>query len=345
MKFDVVIGNPPYQEESAGTSKRDEPIYHLFYDASFKIADKVCLISPARFLFNAGSTPKRWNQEMLNDEHVKVIYYEQNSSNVFQNTDIKGGVVVLFRNKSKRFDPIGLFTHFIELNTIVNKVTSRKDFKSFSDIVTNRGSYRYSDFAYEDNPLVLAKASDRRLSSNAFEKLSEIFHDVLPEDQNEYVSILGRENANRVYKWFNRRYLDEPSNFESYKVIFPKANGSGAIGEVLSTPLIGEPLIGEPLIGYLETFISAGEFDNQVSAENCLKYIKSKFCRALLGVLKITQENTKKTWAKVPLQDFTSTSDIDWTQSVADVDKQLYKKYDLTQEEIDFIETKVKEME
>ena len=340
MKFDVVIGNPPYQEESAGTSRRDEPIYHLFYDSAFNIADKVCLISPARFLFNAGSTPKRWNQKMLNDKHIKVAYYEQNSGEVFQNTDIKGGVVILYRNKSEKLGPIGLFTHFNELNTIVNKVTSRSDFKPFSDIITNRGSYRYSDFAYEDSPEVLAKTSDRRLASNAFEKLSEIFYDIKPKDNNEYVSILGRENANRVYKWFNRKYLDEPQNFEHYKVIFPKANGSGAIGEVLSTPLIGEPLIG-----YLETFISAGEFDNKLSAENCLKYIKSKFARALLGALKITQENTRKTWIKVPMQDFTPNSDIDWTQSISEVDKQLYKKYDLSQEEIDFIETKVKEME
>lgn len=97
MKFDVVVGNPPYQEESQGTSKRDEPIYHLFYELAFKVGTEVSLISPARFLFNAGSTPKQWNQKMLNDPHVKVAYYEQKSGSVFPNTDIKGGVAVLYR--------------------------------------------------------------------------------------------------------------------------------------------------------------------------------------------------------------------------------------------------------
>lgn len=119
----------------------------------------------------------------------------------------------------------------------------------------------------------------------------------------------------------------------------PAANGSGAIGEVLSTPLIGEPLIGNT-----QTFISFGRFDTALEACNCLKYIKSKFCRTLLGTLKITQSNNRETWANVPLQDFTSNSDIDWTKSIPEIDQQLYKKYGLSQKEIDFIETHVKEM-
>ena len=89
MKFDFIVGNPPYQEETEGTS--DRPIYNLFMDAAFKVSDKVMLITPARFLFNAGKTPKAWNEKMLNDPHFKVIDYEQDSSKVFLNTDIKGG--------------------------------------------------------------------------------------------------------------------------------------------------------------------------------------------------------------------------------------------------------------
>lgn len=335
MKFDVVVGNPPYQEESQGTSKRDEPIYHLFYELAFKVGTEVSLISPARFLFNAGSTPKQWNQKMLNDPHVKVAYYEQKSGSVFPNTDIKGGVAVLYRSADQNFGEIGTFTSFEELNSILKKVVSLPGFSSFSDIVTNRGSYRYSDFAYEDRPEILAKTSDRRLASNAFEKLSEIFYDVQPNDGNEYAKILGRENATRVFKYFRRDYLQEPSNFEKYKVIFPKANGSGSLGETLSSPFVGVPLIG-----YLETFISAGEFDTEKEATNVLKYIKTKFTRTLLGTLKITQENTKKTWKNVPMQDFTQNSDIDWNQTISEIDRQLYKKYGLNETEIEFIEEK-----
>lgn len=75
-----------------------------------------------------------------------------------------------------------------------------------------------------------------------------------------------------------------------------------------------------------------------------MEYIKTKFCRILLGTLKITQANTKEKWKNVPIQDFTEQSDIDWTQSVADIDKQLYAKYNLDQTEIDFIESHVKPM-
>ncbi len=125
----------------------------------------------------------------------------------------------------------------------------------------------------------------------------------------------------------------------------PRANGSGAIGEVLSTPLIGKPLIGKPLIGYTQSFLGIGAFDTHDEANNCMKYIKSKFCRTLLGVLKITQDNPPEKWKYVPLQDFTNDSDIDWSQSIKEIDQQLYAKYELTSEEIEFIETHVKEMD
>ena len=129
------------------------------------------------------------------------------------------------------------------------------------------------------------------------------------------------------------------SNLEKYKVMVPKANGSGALGEVLSTPLIGKPLIG-----FTETFISIGEVNTSREAEAILKYVKSKFARTMLGILKITQDNTRPVWRLVPLQDFTSSSDIDWSKSISEIDQQLYAKYGLNQEEIDFIESHVKEM-
>ena len=105
------------------------------------------------------------------------------------------------------------------------------------------------------------------------------------------------------------------------------------------------PLIGEPLIGYTQTFIGVGAYDTQEEAEAALKYIKTKFARVMLGILKITQDNPKGVWKYVPLQDFTPNSDIDWTKSVAEIDRQLYRKYGLDEKEIAFIESKVREME
>lgn len=334
MKFDVVIGNPPYQEEAQGTSTKDMPIYHKFISESYKISKKASLITPARFLSNAGGTPKTWNQQMLNNQHVKVSFFEQKSGNVFPGTDIKGGVAVTYYDTEQEFEPIEVFVPFIEMNSIRKKVI-KKNFESIDQFVTNRGSYRYSDLIYTDFPNLMKRVSDRRVASNAFEKLPELFFDVKPEDGNEYIKIYGRFNNERVYKWFRKDYVTCPSNFEKYKIILPKANGSGAIGEVLSTPVIG----------YTETFISVGEFNSLEEAEACLKYIKSKFLRTMLGVLKITQDNTKAVWHYIPLQDFTVNSDIDWTQSVADIDRQLYQKYGLSPEEIAFIETHVREMD
>ncbi|EAG5533064.1 hypothetical protein DA162_15170, partial [Listeria monocytogenes] len=115
---------------------------------------------------------------------------------------------------------------------------------------------------------------------------------------------------------------------------------TGAIGEVLSTPLIGDPLIG-----YTDSFIAIGEFTTQTEAEFCMKYIKSKFARTMLGILKITQDNPAPKWEYVPMQNFTSNSDINWSTSIREIDKQLYNKYGLSQEEINFIEEKVKPME
>ncbi|HFU4559774.1 TPA: Eco57I restriction-modification methylase domain-containing protein [Streptococcus suis] len=344
MKFDVVIGNPPYQEEAQGTSTKDMPIYHKFLEESYKIASKSLLITPARFLSNAGGTPKAWNIKMLNDPHVTVSFFEQKSGNVFPGTDIKGGVAITYRDDNKYFGPIEVFTPFLELQNILKKVT-KYQISPLSDIISNRGAYRFSDLVYSEHPELMKRVSDRRISTNAFDNVPELFFDNEPNDGNEYAKIFGRSKNERIYKWFRKDYMNEPENFNKYKVIIPNANGSGAIGEVLSTPLIGEPLIGEPLIGFTETFISIGMFETLTEVENCLKYIKSKFARALLGILKITQHNTAEKWAKVPLQDFTSSSDIDWSQSVAEIDTQLYKKYGLSQEEIDFIESKVKAMD
>ena len=109
--------------------------------------------------------------------------------------------------------------------------------------------------------------------------------------------------------------------------------------------LISKPEIGEPFDIATDTFIVVGPVEAENEAQALLKYIKGKFARVLLGALKVTQINSRDTWDKVPLQDFTSDSDIDWSKSVHEIDLQLYKKYGLDDKEIDFIETHVKEMD
>lgn len=345
FRFDVAIGNPPYQEEGTGEQETfHPPIYNKFMDNLYAICDVVELIHPGRFLFNAGSTPKAWNRERLADKHFKVLYYEQDSSKVFPNTDIKGGVAVTYRDVSKDFGPIDTFTPFAELNTILRKVVvNNPSFKPFSDIVYGRNIYRLTDKMHQDHPEAIGKLSKGHaydLSSNIFDRLPEIFYAEKPEDGHEYAQVFGRQNNERIYRYVRRDYIAcTEDNLDKWKVFVPKANGSGAIGEVLSTPLIGAPLIGAT-----ETFISIGAFSTEGDALRALAYVKTKFARTMLGVLKITQDNTKDKWAKVPLQDFSPSSDIDWSLPIPEIDKQLYKKYGLTEEEINFIESKVKEM-
>ena len=129
-KFDVVIGNPPYQEETEGGGRFATPMYHLFMDASYEVAEKAVLITPARFLFNAGQTPKAWNAKMLADPHLTVPYYVSNSDDLFPGTEIMGGVAVTYRDASRQGEPIGVFSKYAELNVIRQKVAERHTSRS-----------------------------------------------------------------------------------------------------------------------------------------------------------------------------------------------------------------------
>ena len=341
MKINAIVGNPPYQETTEDTS--DNPIYHLFMDVAFDLSDKVSLITPARFLFNAGKTPKEWNQKVLNDPHFKVIWYKSNSEDVFPNVDIKGGVAVTFRDSKSNFGKIELFTHYSELNSINDKVQDKK-FKSIDSIIETQNKFNLEEL-YKNYPeyrkIIGSKGKEKRLTSPIFEQL-DIFTDNKKHESD--IGILGLIKNKRVYKYIPKKFLDKHKNLDKYKVFLPSSNGSGAIGEVLSTPLIGEPLIGEPLIGITQTFISFGSFETRKEAEAMLKYVKTKFARVLLGILKITQGNKKSVWKFVPLQNFTTASDIDWSKSIPEIDQQLYKKYGLSVEEIEFIESMIKPM-
>ncbi|MEA1786660.1 Eco57I restriction-modification methylase domain-containing protein [Arenibacter sp. GZD96] len=339
MKFNAIVGNPPYQDSSENTS--DMPIYNHFYDISFRISDKVSFITPGRFLFNAGKTPKDWNKKILSDKHFKVIWYESDSTKVFPNVDIKGGVAVTFRDAKNDFGVIGDFSPHDEVLDILEKV-KKNNFKSLSQIVFAPESYRLSKKLHAKNKDVkdrLSKGHTYDLTTNIFEKLNDFFFENRPNDSSSYIQILGRINNERVYYWIKKEYVDKHDNLEKYKVILPKSNGTGSLGEKLSTPLTAEPNIG-----HNQTFISLGSFETEVEAENLLKYIKSKFLRLLLGTLKVTQDNKKAVWKNIPLQDFTPNSDIDWTKSIPEIDQQLYKKYQLSAEEVVFIERMIKPM-
>ena len=343
FKFDVVIGNPPYQDRTIGENRTYQPpVYHLFLDEAYKLSDKVMMIHPARFLFNAGSTPKEWNQKMLHDKHFSIVMYEADCSKIFPNTEIKGGIVISYHDNTKDFGEIDVFTIYPELNTLMKKVVNRSDFSSISEIISGRSMYRFTKKMHDEVPNAaqkLSKGHENDLTSNVFEKLPDVMTESFYDDIREYYRILGRINNERAYRFVKKEYIVDNKYIPKYKLFMPQSSGNGGLGETMAPSVVGLP--GEATT---DTFLSVGLFDTEIEAENLYKYIKCKFTRALLSILKITQANTSQKWLKVPLQDFTPASDIDWSKSIHEIDLQLYKKYGLSDDEINFIETHVKEM-
>ncbi|MGO4961431.1 hypothetical protein ACTQ5X_06775 [Jeotgalibaca porci] len=174
------------------------------------------------------------------------------------------------------------------------------------------------------------------MKSSAFRNLDFIFYENKPNDGEEYIQILGREKNRRVIKYIKKVYIRDVEALNTYNVVIAKANGSGNFGEILSAPVIAKPGLGTT-----ETFISIGAFKTKLEAINLEKYIYTKFCRAMLGILKVTQDNLSGKWERVPLQDFTEASDINWSKSINEIDQQLFKKYNLNEEEIQFRECKI----
>lgn len=337
MKFDVIIGNPLYQSDTKDTS--DKPLYYLFVDVAYKLSSKVCLITPARFLFSAGKTPKQWNRKMLNNKHISIALYRPKSADVFPDVELKGGVAVTYKDNDKNFGIIGAYTPYVELNSILKKVINIGNFESLTSSIYLQNKFCL-DVLYQDYPnykdLIGSDGREKRLTTNIFESL-----DIFKKDResDSQVEIVGLINNVRCTRYIEIKYILEYQNLFKYKVLLPKTNNTGQLGEILSSPIV----VG-PGIGYTQSFIAIGNFETVSEAANALKYIKTKFARTLLGTLKVTQDNNKGTWQNVPLQDFTENSDIDWSKSIDEIDEQLYEKYRFTDKEMTFIKSKIIEM-
>ena len=331
--FDYCCGNPPYQDDRQGTSTTALPVYHYFINEAYKVSDVVELIHPARFLFNAGRTPKEWNEKMLNDEHLKVLDYQQDASKVFQNTEIKGGVAITIHDDSKNYGAIKIFTIYPELNEIIKKTQAEEvEFRPFSTMAFVASKFNIDNLV-RDYPQY--EGHERRMSSNVLS--FDCFH---KNQEDGDIAVYGVEKGKRITMYIHPEYVDtSDEHIQSYKIITPKADGNGNFGDILTKPEI----LCENY-AFTHTFLGLGGFEREEDANAALRYIKTKFVRALLSVLKITQDLNADKWNYVPLQDFTPDSDIDWSVSIADIDQQLYRKYGLSAEEIAFIETNVKEM-
>ena len=215
-----------------------------------------------------------------------------------------------------------IFIRNSELITIKNKV-AKKDNSSFENIVSPLKPYGLRGDIFKD----YSKYNLPNMSDNPI---------------NNGLTVYGLdEKLKRVMRYADINYpLPKRDYVKGYKLFMSRNQGSGNFGEEFSTPIFAKPNDC-----CTETFVVIGLFNTEKESQNCWQYIKTKFFRAMVGIRKQDQGASKSIYHYVPLQDFTEKSDIDWSKSVAEIDKQLYKKYNLTQEEIDFIEKTVKPME
>lgn len=264
MKFNAVVGNPPYMIKKEDTS--DTPIYHTFMDLGFIVSPLATFITPGRFLFNAGKTPEEFNQRMLNDKHFRVVWYEPDSEKIFNNVDIKGGIAVTLRDTRRDFGCIRTFTTHNELSTILPKVINHPDFKSIDKLIVLQNKFNLAAL-YAEHPeyrsIIGSSGREKRLTTPIFNAL-DVF--TIERSSADDICVIGLIDNVRHYRYIPKRFIEENVNLDKYKVILPASNGSGALGEVLSTPLIGERLIG-----YTQSFIGIGAFDTVDEAEAALK--------------------------------------------------------------------------
>jgi hypothetical protein len=212
-------------------------------------------------------------------------------------------------------------------------------------VVSAKGAYRYTDKMFEDHPD--ASKMIPTGSSNmvvGFNNLPFLWHTDMPNDGSVYATMHGLDSTKRAARFIRRDYVTGPESFDKWKVAIAKVNGTGSTTDFFGLPLT-KPFVLGPGVGVTLTFMTIGAFDSEAEANACLKYLKTKFARAMLGVLKVTQDNARGTWKHVPRQDFTGSSDIDWTKPIPEIDAQLYAKYGLDDDEIAFIEANVKPME
>ena len=343
MKFDFVIGNPPYQEMSK--NKMTRSIYPDFVRSSQAIGQIVSLVMPARWM-SGENGPYRETQyfidEMLKGDHLQSFHLYPNSSDLFPNVDIKGGVCFFVWNRAYSCDRVNytitengaykkvltsfriaenVIIRFPELISILEKT------KAISTIYLNTWVSSRNPFGFISDLFTKNKEGVSRISEE--------------KQQDDDYLVHGLLKNKRVIRYIPNSALKKNIHIaHSYKVFLPRANGSGVFGEVFSTPMIGTPMMI-----CTETFLQIGVFDNCTEAENLLKYVKTKYFRTMVGIKKTAVFNYKECFTFVPLQDFPSASDIDWSRSVAEIDRQLYAKYGLSAEEVAFIEEKIKPME
>ncbi len=318
MKFDVIIGNPPYQLSDGGYGISARPVYNEFISRCIELSPRyLVMIVPARW-YAGGKGLDDFRDKMLHDDRIIKIHDFPEAFDCFPGVQIKGGVciflwsrdnpgmceVVTHRN-GKIYKPMlrklledgcDTFIRYNEAISILHKIKKFKE-KSFESLVSSRQPFGLPTTFHG--------------SKNGDIKLFE----------NEGISYINREIITK-----NKDIIDK------YKIFLPRA-GSGS--DAFPHPIIGKPIVANPNTACSETYIFIGPFETNDECKNVSSYICTKFFRFLAMLKKVTQSTTKSIYTLVPQQKFSKP----WT------DAELYAKYNLTQDEINFIESMIKPMD
>lgn len=331
MKFDTIIGNPPYQRNDGGGMGASAPaIYNYFVDTARTLSTQyICIITPSRW-FTGGRGLDEFREDMLNDNHIRILHDYPDASDCFPGVEIKGGVSYFLRNRYEyglctvvthngnninaverpmREQNADVFIRDSRIIDILRKVQKLKE-QSFSDIISANDPFGYD--IRENN-------SYKRVKPNfvltPFDKGVKFYYNGWRKNGIGYIK---RDTIRKNEDWI-----------DAYKILIPKAWGIGDSKVDWITPFIVEP--GSCCT---ETYLVIGPYDNKKVAENVISYMQTKFFHLLVSIFKITQNAMQKAYSFVPMQDFSKP----WT------DTELYKKYDFTNEEISFIESMIRPM-
>lgn len=332
MKFDVIIGNPPYQLSTGGSVESQAiPIYNKFVEQAKKLNPRfLTMITPSRW-FTGGFGLDQFRKSMLEDNRLRIIHDYLDAKDCFPGVQIKGGVCFFLWNR----DNPGLckvYTHrnqtvseverplleqglstFIRWNeavSIINKVRSKKE-PSFSTIVSPRDPFGLNYF--EGKREIMFKKFQKKPLKNGIEIYSQGWlKDGISYTDRKYITTRNE----LIGKW---------------KVYISKAYGAS---EDYPHQILNKAFLGKPDSCCNMTYLVIGGYDKKETANNVISYIETRFFRFLVSLLKTTQNAYRQVYTFVPMQDFSES----WT------DEKLYKKYKLTKEEIEFIESMIRPM-
>ena len=334
MKFDVIIGNPPYQlNDGGGTGSSAMPIYHHFVNQAKKLNPRfLIMIIPARW-YAGGKGLDDFRKEMLNDGHIATLVDYPNSADCFPGVIIAGGVCYFIRDKN--------YTGYC---TVINN--QQNNIISYEKRFLNE----YDTFV-RDN---IAVKIIRKVLQKSPETLDATVHG------RNCFSIISSNNGHKTYKNEDLRllslngysyissneFIDRDKILNKYKVVITKAMSGGNKPSSDGKYIIVSSLkLLKPKEVCTETYLCIGDFDNEHKANHLCNYIKTKTFRFLLLQALTSINISKDKFSFVPIQDFSTKSDIDWNSPIPEIDAQLYKKYGLSQEEIAFIESMIRPME